>query len=47
MQPHHDFCYAFSLGVIMKMLNLPTEHAAQYRRWAEALFALLTEATRR
>ena len=38
----NDFCYAFSLGVIMKMLNLPTEHAAQYRRWAEALFALLT-----
>jgi cytochrome P450 len=37
-----DFCYAFSLGVIMKLLNLPTEHAAQYRRWAEALFALLT-----
>jgi len=26
----------------MKMLNLPTGHAAQYRRWAEALFALLT-----
>jgi cytochrome P450 len=38
----NDFCYAFSLGVIMKMLNLPTPHAAQYRRWAEALFALLT-----
>ena len=38
----NDFCYAFSLGVIMKMLNLPTEHAAQYRRWAGALFALLT-----
>ena len=38
----NDFCYAFSLGVIMKMLNLPTEHAALYRRWAEALFALLT-----
>jgi cytochrome P450 len=38
----NDFCYAFSLGVIMKMLNLPTEHAARYRRWAEALFALLT-----
>jgi cytochrome P450 len=38
----NDFCYAFSLGVIMKMLNLPTEHAAQYRRWAAALFALLT-----
>jgi cytochrome P450 len=38
----NDFCYAFSLGVIMKMLNLPTEHATKYRRWAEALFALLT-----
>lgn len=38
----NDFCYAFSLGVIMKMLNLPAEHAARYRRWAEALFALLT-----
>jgi cytochrome P450 len=38
----NDFCYAFSLGVIMKMLNLPTQNAAQYRRWAEALFALLT-----
>ncbi len=37
-----DFCYAFSLGVIMKMLDLPVEHAASYRRWAEALFALLT-----
>ena len=37
-----DFCYAFSLGVIMRMLNLPTEHAPRYRRWAEALFALLT-----
>jgi cytochrome P450 len=37
-----DVCYAFSLGVIMKMLDLPTEHAADYRRWAEALFALLT-----
>ena len=38
----NDFCYAFSLGVIGKMLNLPTEHEADYRRWAEALFALLT-----
>ncbi len=38
----NDFCYVFSLGVIMKMLNLPAEHAARYRRWAEALFALLT-----
>jgi cytochrome P450 len=37
-----EVCYAFSLGVIMKMLDLPTEHAASYRRWAEALFALLT-----
>jgi len=37
-----DVCYAFSLGVIMKMLDLPTEHAADYRRWAGALFALLT-----
>ena len=37
-----EFCYAFSLGVIMKMLDLPVEHAARHRRWAEALFALLT-----
>jgi cytochrome P450 len=37
-----DVCYPFSMGVITQMLNLPKEHSADYRRWAEALFALLT-----
>lgn len=36
-----DFCFPFSLGVIMEMLNLPTEHEADYRRWGEALAGLL------
>jgi cytochrome P450 len=36
-----DFCYPFSLGVIMQMLKLPVEHAADYRRWAQALLALM------
>ena len=36
-----DVCYTFSMGVITRMLNLPKEHTADYRRWAEALFALL------
>jgi cytochrome P450 len=37
----NDFCYAFSLGVIMRMLDLPESHAEHYHRWSDALFALL------
>ena len=37
----NDVCFPFSLGVIMTMLDLPKEHEASYRRWGEALFALL------
>ncbi|WP_176594007.1 cytochrome P450 [Sphingobium sp. EM0848] len=36
-----EICYAFSMRVITQMLNLPKEYSADYRRWAEALFALL------
>jgi cytochrome P450 len=36
-----DFCYSFSLGVIMRMLNLPEEHGEDYHRWSNALFGLL------
>lgn len=36
-----DFCYPFSMGVITHMLDLPEEHKRDYRRWSEALFALL------
>lgn len=37
-----EVCYAFSMGVVMRLLNLPEGRAKDYRRWAEALFALLT-----
>ena len=36
-----DFCYPFSLGVIMEMLKLPAEHKAAYRRRAESLLGLM------
>ena len=36
-----DVCYPFSMGVITEILNLPKDLFADYRRWAEALFALL------
>lgn len=36
-----DFCYEYSLGVIMRMLGLPKSHAEHYHRWSDALFALL------
>ena len=37
----HDFAYEYSLGVIMEVLDLPIDRAADYRRWSEALIALL------
>lgn len=40
-----DFCYPFSMGVITHMLDLPDEHKLEYRRWSEALFALLVPKT--
>lgn len=37
-----DFCYPLSLGVIMGLLGVPTERAADYRIWTEDLFSILT-----
>lgn len=37
-----DFCYPLSLNVIMGLLGLPTERAADYREWTEDLFSVLT-----
>lgn len=36
-----EACYGISMGVIVKLLDLPKDRSADYRRWAEALFALL------
>ncbi|MBB5048992.1 hypothetical protein HNR60_003763 [Rhodopseudomonas rhenobacensis] len=37
-----EFCYPLSLGVIMGLLGVPTDNAANYRIWTEDLFAVLT-----
>ena len=36
-----DFCYAFTLGLITHLLNLPPEHAEDYKRWGNSLFGIL------
>lgn len=38
----HDFAYPLSLRVIMQFLGIPTEHAADYRRWTDDLFSVFT-----
>ena len=40
-----DFCYPVSMGVITHMLDLPEDRRKDYRRWSEALFALLVPKT--
>ena len=37
-----DFCYPLALHTIIRLLDLPTEHAAIYRQGTEDLFALLS-----
>ncbi|MCW6507829.1 cytochrome P450 [Lichenifustis flavocetrariae] len=37
-----EFCYPLSLGVIIELLGVPPERAADYRIWTEDLFAVLT-----
>lgn len=37
-----EFCYPLSLGVIMGLLGVPPERAADYRIWTEDLFSVLT-----
>lgn len=37
-----DFCYPLSLGVIIGLLGVPPERAADYRIWTEDLFSVLT-----
>jgi cytochrome P450 len=37
-----DFCYPLSLGVIIELLGVPPERAADYRTWTEDLFSILT-----
>lgn len=37
-----EFCYPLSLGVIIGLLGVPPERAADYRIWTEDLFSILT-----
>jgi cytochrome P450 len=37
-----EFCYPLSLGVIIGLLGVPPERAADYRRWTEDLFSIFT-----
>jgi cytochrome P450 len=38
----HDFAYPLSLGVIIGLLGVPPERAADYRQWTEDMFAVFT-----
>ncbi len=38
----HDFCYPLSLRVIMELLGIPQDRAADYRRWTDDIFQLFT-----
>ena len=38
----HDFCYKFSLQVVVDLLGLPKERAEDYHRWATSFFSLFT-----
>lgn len=39
-----DYCYPFTLRVIVGMLGLPEEDIPRFRAWSEAMFALMSPA---
>jgi cytochrome P450 len=41
-----EFCYPLSLNVIIGLLGVPPERAADYRIWTEDLFSVLTPKTK-
>jgi cytochrome P450 len=38
----HEFAYPLSLGVIIGLLGVPPQRAADYRQWTEDMFAVFT-----